>query len=187
MENIEALMIELAIAVSILIFLFPFLLGLHNIYDRLTILRVDSFEKFKEKMKWRIWPDKKMFNPTTWFKPVTYTIEDFENAFIEMEEKFKRGRLFNITIKILLFFIIFNFYVTLAKAIGYYYIKLKTGYEKPLEFPLKEVLSILVLSSWISLVLFRKFAIDRINMYLKKFSEFKNAEHLKEEGTTKEK
>lgn len=182
MESIEALIVEFAITLSVLIFFFPLLLWLHNIYDRLTILRVDSFEKFKEKMKWRIWPAKKMFKPTTWFKPVIYTIEDFENSFIEMEEKLKKGHLFNITIKIGLAFILFSFYVTLAKDIEYYYIKLKTGYKMSREYPLREVLSLVLLSLWIALVLFRRLALYRLNMFLKKFREFKNSEQLKTKG-----
>ncbi len=176
------LTIVLAIAISVLILFFPLLLWIHNIYDRLTILKVNSFEKFKEKMKWRILPDKKLFDPSTWFKPVTYTIQDLEKEFVKMEKKLNK-KIFDIFNKVGISFIIFGAYVLLAKNIGYYYIKLKIGYEVPRKFALGEVFYLMFLSIWVALVLFRKLAIYRINMFIKKLKEFKNVEHLESTET----
>ncbi len=174
MENIETIMIEIAIAASILSFLLPLILWVHNIMDKLKLSRIDSFEKFREKMKWRILQGKKLFKPATWFKPATFTIEEIIKEFMKMEEKLQR-KLFNIIInKITLPFIIFGIYVLLAKNIGYYYIKLKTGYEISREFEVGEVFYLVLVSLWIAFVLFRKLAIYRINMFLKKFKEFQD-------------
>lgn len=178
MENIESRIIEGAIVVSVLVFLFPFGLWLHNILDKAKLLRINSFEEFKEKMKLRMLPDKKLFKPASWFRPTALTLEEIMKEFMKMEEKLKKSKIIRFLFIVMPIIIYFAFYVSLSDNIGHYYIKLKTGYEISQEEYFKEILRdvifLVLLSLWIAFVLFHKLAIHRINIFLKKFEEFKD-------------
>lgn len=151
--------------ITISVALIPFLLPLAVIFDllvyRYRIDKTTTFTDFKEKV--------------TFFKITKFiSIIDYDNELL-----CKKAKLTSVKSKIskCLVVVLFSNFCIIIINLARYDLAKSINYNAHIKFPILEVTTLILLSTWISAILVLKLSERRIDLYLEKLRRFKKDEN----------